>query len=67
MQIEPVGFLNDKLYRLGWQNRLHRYLPRLRHHLLSLFLYYRRGFADGAEWIKQHERTVGHQPFHEFE
>lgn len=63
MRIEPVGFLNDKLYRLGWQNCLHRYLPPLRHHILSVFLYYRRGFADGAEWIKHHHYTIDHQRF----
>ena len=48
MQIEPVGYLGYKLYRLGWQSALRRHPPVANHLLLGLFLYYRRGFNDGA-------------------
>jgi hypothetical protein len=58
MDIEPVGFLNDRLYCLGWKYCLHQHLPLLQHCFLSVFLYYRRGFTDGAEWIKHCEYST---------
>jgi hypothetical protein len=54
MQIQPLGYLSCKLYRLGWQNALHGHLSRLQHWLLSIFLYYRRGFAEGCEWVEEY-------------
>lgn len=54
MQIEPVGYLGYKLYRLGWQSALHRHPPAANHLLMSIFLYYRRGFNDGANLHKQY-------------
>ncbi len=48
MQIEPIGYLGYKLYRLGWQSALHGHLAPANHWLLSIFLYYRRGFTDGS-------------------
>lgn len=48
MQIESIGYLGYKLYKLGWQSALRRHLAPANHWLLSIFLYYRRGFADGA-------------------
>ncbi len=48
MQIEPIGYLGYKLYRLGWQSAVRRHLAPANHWLLSIFFYYRRGFTDGA-------------------
>lgn len=49
MQSQPMGFLY-KLYCLGWRNSSTASFPVLQHWLLSLFFYYRRGFAEAAEW-----------------
>jgi hypothetical protein len=54
MRIEKVGYIGYKLYSLGWQNRLHHHLSLLEHLLLSAFLYYRRGFEEGSEWVKEY-------------
>lgn len=52
MYIERVGHLGNKLYRLGWHSAVHQNLTPLQHHLFSIFLYYRRGFASGSEWVE---------------
>ena len=54
MNYQRVGHLGYKLYRLGWQNGLHNYLPSSQHWLLSLFVYYRRGYAEGFEWVTEY-------------
>lgn len=53
MYINRVGYLGYKLYRLGWQNALHRNPSPVDHCLFSIFLYYRRGFTDAIEWIEE--------------
>lgn len=53
MQIESIGYLGYKLYRLGWHSAIRRRIPVANHWLLSVFLYYRRGFNDGANLHKQ--------------
>lgn len=55
MEMRSIGYLSYRLYRLGWQNRLHVRLPRLQHWLLSVFLYYRRGYVRGSEWVKEYK------------
>lgn len=54
MNYQRVGYLGYKLYSLGWRNGLHNCLPFAQHWLLSLFLYYRRGFVESSEWVKEH-------------
>lgn len=54
MQVQSIGYLGYKLYRLGWQSALHRHLAPANHWLLSIFIYYRRGFADGSNCIKEY-------------
>jgi hypothetical protein len=54
MRDETVGYIGYKLYSLGWQNRLHNHLSCFQHLLLSVFLYYRRGFAEGSEWVQDY-------------
>lgn len=49
MHIQRMGSLY-KLYCLGWRNGSLKCFPPLQHWLLSIFLYYRRGFAEGSEW-----------------
>lgn len=54
MSYQHIGFISYRLYSLGWRSGLHKRLPLLQHLLLSIFLYYRRGFADGSEWVKEY-------------
>ena len=54
MDVRPIGYLSYKLYRLGWQSALHQTLNPSQHWLLSALLYYRRGFAEGSAWLKEH-------------
>lgn len=54
MQVQRIGYLGYKLYRLGWQAALHRNHASVNHWLLSLFLYYRRGFAAGYNQIEEY-------------
>lgn len=49
MHIQCMGSLYQ-LYCLGWRNGSLKYLSPLQHWLLSIFLHYRRGFADGSQW-----------------
>lgn len=49
MHIQRMGSLY-KLYCLGWRNGSLKCFPPLQHWLLSIFLYYRRGFAEGSQW-----------------
>jgi len=53
MHIQGMGFLY-KLYCLGWRNGSLKCLPALQHWLLSIFLYYRRGYTEGSEWRQQY-------------
>lgn len=55
MYIERIGHLGYKLYSLGWRNALHQNCTPLQHGILSIFLYYRRGFANGSEWLKEYQ------------
>jgi hypothetical protein len=54
MYIERVGYLGYKLYSLGWRSALQGDRDSIKHILLSIFLYYRRGFASGVEWAKEY-------------
>jgi hypothetical protein len=54
MYIERMGYIGYKLYSVGWRNGLHKHLPPLQHWLLSIFLYYRRGLADGSQWVEEY-------------
>lgn len=61
MQIEPIGYLGYKLYRLGRQSALRRHFPPVDRWLLSILLYYRRGFTSGANlqqeyWMQKNLR-----------
>lgn len=49
MAIQRMGSLY-KLYCLGWRNGSLKCFPPLQHWLLSVFLHYRRGFAEGSHW-----------------
>lgn len=53
MHNERIGVLY-KLYCMGWRNGSLRCLPVLQHWLLSIFIYYRRGYTEGFEWRQQH-------------
>ena len=46
--------LDYRLYSLGWQSGLHGNISRIQHLLLSVFLLYRRGFAEGSQWIAEY-------------
>ena len=52
MQIQQQ--LDYRLYSLGWRSGLHGNIPRIQHLLLSVFLLYRRGFAEGSQWIAEY-------------
>lgn len=52
MNYQRIGYVGYKLYSLGWRSGLHNGLPLGQHRLLSLFFYYRRGFAEGSEWVR---------------
>lgn len=49
MQTQKMGSLY-KLYCWGWRNGALRCFPLFQHGLLSIFLYYRQGFAEGSKW-----------------
>lgn len=49
IQNEQMGYLY-RLYCLGWRNGSIKCFSLLQHWLLSIFLYYRQGFAKGTEW-----------------
>ena len=55
MYIQRVGLLGYQLYRLGWQNSLHNHLSPLQHWLLSIFVYYRRGFTEASSWVEAYD------------
>ncbi|MBW4618415.1 MAG: hypothetical protein KME17_03385 [Cyanosarcina radialis HA8281-LM2] len=48
-----IGYIGSKLYRLGWRSSIHQDLSWEGHLLLSIFLYYRRGYSDGSEWMAE--------------
>jgi hypothetical protein len=52
MNIERVGYLGYKFYRLGWQNAVHQNLDPIKHLVFNVLLYYRRGFAEGSAFVK---------------
>lgn len=56
MHIQRMGSLY-KLYCLGWRNGSLKYLSPLQHWLLSIFLHYRRGFAEGYKWQQNQMKT----------
>lgn len=60
LDYQCIGYLGHKLYSVGWRSSLHERPPLMQHLLLSFFLYYRRGFVDGSEWIKEYclERNI---------
>ena len=49
MQTQKMGSLY-KFYCWGWKNGALEHFSLFQHWLLSIFLYYRRGFAEGSEW-----------------
>ncbi|MBM0745474.1 hypothetical protein JOY44_29060 [Phormidium sp. CLA17] len=52
MQIQRQ--LDYRLYSLGWRSGLHRNISKIQHLLLSIFLLYRRGFAEGSQCIEEY-------------
>ena len=56
MHIQRMGSLY-KLYCLGWRNGSLKCFPPLQHWLLSIFLYYRRGFTEASEWRQNQMKT----------
>jgi hypothetical protein len=52
LNIERVGYLGSKFYRLGWQNAVYQNLNPIKHLVFNVVLYYRRGFAEGSEFVK---------------
>jgi hypothetical protein len=52
MPIERIGYLGYKLYRLGWQNAVHKNLNPIEHSVFNVLLYYRRSFNQGSAYIK---------------
>jgi hypothetical protein len=61
MDAERIGYLGYRLYRLGWQSALYRDRASLEHLLLTVFLYYRRGFASGTKWVQESCRQEEHR------
>lgn len=53
MPIQQMGFLY-KLYCMGWKNGSLKCFPTPQHWLLSIFLYYRKGYVEGSKWRQQH-------------
>lgn len=53
---EPMGYLY-KLYCIGWKNGSLQCFSVLQHWLLSIFVYYRRGYNQGLQWRQQHRLT----------
>jgi hypothetical protein len=53
MYNERMGYLGYRLYQLGWYNALQGDRASMEHRLFSIFLYYRRGFTSGVEYIQQ--------------
>jgi hypothetical protein len=53
LDYQCVGYLSYRLYSLGWRSSLHKRPPLIQHLLLSLFLYYRRGFVEGSDWMRK--------------
>ena len=49
--------LDYKLYSLGWRSGLHGNIPRIQHLLLSVFLLYRRGSAEGSRLIAEYRSS----------
>jgi hypothetical protein len=49
MQTQKISFLY-KFYCWGWRNASLRGFSLSQHWLLSIFLHYRRGFAEGSKW-----------------
>jgi hypothetical protein len=49
MQTQKMGSLY-KLYCWGWKNGSLKCFSLSQHWLLSLFFYYRQGFAEGLKW-----------------
>lgn len=54
MRVQKVGYIGYKLYTIGWRNSQRNHLSWLQHLLLSSLLYYRKGFEQGSEWIKNY-------------
>jgi hypothetical protein len=52
MYIQRMGVLY-KLYCLGWRSGSLSDMSPAHHRLLSIFLYYRKGYLAGAEWRQQ--------------
>lgn len=46
--------LDYRLYSLGWRSGLHGNIPKIQHLLLSVFLLYRRGLAEGSQSIAEY-------------
>jgi hypothetical protein len=53
MQTQKISFLY-KFYCWGWRNASLRGFSLSQHWLLSIFLHYRRGFAEGSAWVKEY-------------
>lgn len=51
MQVQPIGYLGYTLYRLGWHSAVHRHFHPVNRWLLSMFIYYRRGFDNYSDRV----------------
>ncbi|GAP94264.1 hypothetical protein [Leptolyngbya sp. NIES-2104] len=56
MQCERMGSLY-RLYCAGWRNGSTQRFSPLSHYLLSMFLYYRRGFVEGLNWQQEQMKS----------
>jgi hypothetical protein len=54
MYVKRIDYLGYKLYCLGWRSALQGDRTSPEHILLSVFLYYRKGFTSGTEWAKEY-------------
>jgi hypothetical protein len=51
-----------KFYFLGWKNGSSQSFPLLQHWLLSIFFYYRQGFAEARKWKLEQLSSEVSQP-----
>jgi hypothetical protein len=51
---ERIGYMGQKLYRVGWRNGLHHHLLPTQHWLLSIFRLYRRGYRESLKLVREY-------------
>jgi hypothetical protein len=57
MDIQQMGN-SYKLYCIGWKNGSLGCLTPLQHRLLSIFLYYRKGYTEATKWRQEHRLEI---------